>query len=102
MSIWPESSLQGSKLDTDLFAMAAFRYALGRSTYIVGHVAEMLENNASAISEKYRRLIVQEIQEADENGWLGGSLGSPYDLEVWRQLKKVFEATLKDERKEKQ
>jgi len=47
-----------------LIAICAFRYALGRMTYVVDHVADWLIANRELLSAHDRALIVNEIEEA--------------------------------------
>lgn len=67
--------------------LAAFRYALGRSTYIVSVIAEALLKANLANYEK--ELIITEINKAK------GKLGMDMDEKVWLQVKDVFERDLK-------
>ena len=49
----------------------AFRYALGRRTYIVGTVVEYLVKNWEWMTPKYQQLIHKEIDEAEKRDGLG-------------------------------
>lgn len=66
----------------DLIAAAAFRYALGRQSYMVGHVGSWLRRNKSLLTANTRDLIIREIYEArDRNG-----LGMDCDAKEWLDL----------------
>lgn len=59
-------------IKTDGFiAVAAFRYALGRSTYAVSHVIGWLRTNWPLLSQNDKDLIFREIMEAERRGTLG-------------------------------
>jgi len=59
--------------------LCAFRYALGRKTYMVGWVAETIEEHWGALSEKYHELIKREIKEAPD-------LGMDCDQKDWEHI----------------
>lgn len=69
-------------LPDDLIAIAAFRYALGRMTYIVEHVGDWLIANRSALSPGTRDLIRREVGVAESRG----ALGMVIDAQVWRRV----------------
>jgi len=75
----------------DLLYLAAFRYALGRSSYIVGTIADELIK--ADLSDETKKLIVREIKEADasENP-LGRrvGLGMSADRKEWLRVKEKF------------
>ncbi len=67
--------------------LAAFRYALGRSTYIVSIIAKaLLEAN---LSDEEKKLIIREIDETN------GKLGMDMDEKIWLEVKDTFERDLK-------
>lgn len=61
------------KIETDpIILMCAFRYALGRATYIVGWVADELIAHAGALRPQWRQDVVRDIRAAigaDTAGW---------------------------------
>ncbi|WP_215507634.1 hypothetical protein [Peptoniphilus sp. EMRHCC_23] len=59
--------------------IAAFRYALGRSTYIVDIIARILKDNSDELTEKSKDLIIKEIAECK-------NLGMDCDAKAWRGL----------------
>jgi len=59
--------MQVSKLnqeDLDTLTVCAFRYALGRRTYIVGDVARVTGQLRTKISPEIRDVIVRDLKEA--------------------------------------
>jgi hypothetical protein len=71
-----------------LIAIAAFRYALGRMTYMPEHVGNWLIKNRDALPEHDRKLIIREIDEAER---LHG-LGMECDVATWKRVRKAFAA----------
>ena len=59
-----------------------FRYALGRSTYVVADVVDLLERNWKAMDEYNRALIVREIGSAIDNGRAGMDI----DVILWNRV----------------
>lgn len=62
--------------------VCAFRYALGRRSYAVDEVAELLERYWVALSPKEKTLIHTEIRDAS----MQNKAGMQMDLERWHQL----------------
>lgn len=70
-------------VDLRIFIIAAFRYALGRSTYVVPTIASIIYKNRESLDDNTINLIIQEIEEAeDRNG-----LGMEIDATEWLGLK---------------
>ncbi|TDI96999.1 MAG: hypothetical protein E2O29_01830 [Deltaproteobacteria bacterium] len=70
----------------NLVYIAAFRYALGRSTYIVSAIAKaLLEAN---LSDDDKRFIIKEINDTN------GKLGMDMDEKIWLEVKATFERDL--------
>lgn len=71
-------------LDEHILFMA-FRYALGRMTYVVSEVADTLIKKWPEISPKYQELIHQEIKKAiaDKNA------GMDMDVQQWLKVLKM-------------
>lgn len=65
----------------DLMIMAAFRYCLGRQTYIASECAEWLEKIWPEITPSTQELIIKEIKEAINKGRI-----SDIDLHAWERL----------------
>lgn len=68
--------------------VCAFRYALGRKSYIVSTIADFLINNKEFLEKKDRELIIKEITEAEEVGRLGMEMDKEDWLKVREELKK--------------
>ncbi len=66
-----------------LIAICAFRYALGRRTYVVSHVAEWLIANADKLRKGDPDLIVREIDEYRQR-W---GLGDACDMHDWTRVR---------------
>lgn len=66
-------------VDTQLLYIAAFRYALGRRTYVVPVVAANIRNAIDLLTDNTKALIVREINECQH-------LGDECDAEIWHNL----------------
>ena len=66
-------------VDTQLLYIAAFRYALGRRTYVVPVVAANIRNAINLLTDNTKALIVREIKECQY-------LGDDCDAEIWLSL----------------
>lgn len=83
-----------------LMVMAAFRYCLGRMTYIVGVCNEWLRDIWPNLSEATQTVIFRDFIES----YLDDRLGSAYDAKswvdtftlVWGQLDRDTKKTIKD------
>ena len=75
----------GKMIADDLIAVAAFRYALGRKTYIVSHIARWLIANKDAL-RRDAPLYVREIDKALECS----ALGMDIDRAEWMRVREVF------------
>ena len=67
--------------------MCAFRYALGRRTYIVGHVVEQIIEHKEDLGENLRGLLVREIDEAIYDDMAGDTC----DVNDWKRLRSILE-----------
>ena len=74
-------ALRGQEFN--LLAFSAFRYALGRQTYIVRDTVELLARQRDHLTDSRRSLMVREIQEAVDAGRAGGR----GDARMWLRLK---------------
>ncbi len=63
----------------------AFRYALGRMTYVVGEVSDTIIRKWPEISPKYRKLIQSEICEAIDSERAGWEM----DVKAWERILKL-------------
>lgn len=67
------------KTDTQLLYIAAFRYALGRQTYIVPAIAGAIRESRNLLTDETARLMAREIVECRH-------LGMECDAAVWWDL----------------
>lgn len=66
-----------------IVVFAAFRYALGRSTYIVSDVADCIIRNAQVLPRQDRLQMIREIEEAISTGRAGASM----DASEWNNVR---------------
>jgi DNA-binding GntR family transcriptional regulator len=74
-------------VDEEIILSCAFRYALGRMTYVVSVVGEELIKKQHLLGENFKYRTVKEIDEADASG----SLGMDMDKEVWMKVRNLFD-----------
>lgn len=87
-------SPQLTQEDIDTLTVCAFRYALGRRTYIVGDVARITAQMRSKVSPEVRDIIVRDLKEAidrddyarDQGRTDDLPLGMDCDREEWVRL----------------
>lgn len=97
----PRGDSMGDKTTTgpfgrgDLMAIAAFRYCLGRATYIVSDCVEWLIEKWPVLNENARRVITRDLAdtfECDDRARRDGSeyrsLGHDCDRYEWERLRK--------------
>jgi len=70
----------------NLMVVAAFRYCLGRRTYIVGSCVEWLKCYWHEFDANSKIIIAREIKECLEKGWAGDEC----DVEDWESLLKFI------------
>lgn len=75
-------------LDQEIVLSCAFRYALGRMTYVVSSVCSELKNNYHALSENTKQRISKEIQEYQNEH---GLAGMDFDNDEWNKIKWLFD-----------
>lgn len=83
----------------DLMAIAAFRYCLGRQSYIVGDCAEWLQHQWTNIAPNARHVIERDLREAiarDDQSRQDRTdhhpLGMDMDRAVWLNVLAMIEA----------
>lgn len=76
--------------DFDLVVIAAFRYALGRRTYIVPAVCNFIKANNKHIPNRVKEIIISEITDAEYHKY-GMSLGDDIDAKEWLSLELFLE-----------
>lgn len=73
----------------DDLILCAFRYCLGRATYIVWDMCRYLEENWNSIHPEFQKIIIKEIIDAERRDCLGWE----QDKHEWlRLLELVLEA----------
>ena len=77
-------------LDEDITIGCAFRYALGRMTYVVDSVANEIERRVAEISTKTLARLVREIEEAVNTE----RAGMTCDVDRWLKCRDVILAQL--------
>ena len=82
----------------DLMAVAAFRYSLGRMTYIVSDCADWLCEQWPNIAENARKVIQRDLEEAfrrdDETRKEGSgykALGHDCDRAQWEKVRRMWQ-----------
>lgn len=65
--------------DTQLLYIAAFRYALGRQTYVVPAIAGAIRESRDLLTDDTARLMAREIVECND-------LGMECDADMWLDL----------------
>jgi len=69
-------------VNQDILLFCAFRYALGRRTYVVGTLVSILKANWDHMSPLRRGMFKKEIREAIDRDMCG----SKYDIEEWQRI----------------
>lgn len=77
-------------LDQDITIGCAFRYALGRMTYVVSSVCDEIERNVDSISLKTRKRFIQEIDEAIKEKHAGMQM----DIDRWQKCRQVIQQSI--------
>ncbi|MDD3039035.1 hypothetical protein [Bacteroides sp.] len=74
--------LDCNDVDQHIILFCAFRYALGRQTYVVSTIADAVVQSWYTMVPGQRRMFQKEVREAiDRDG-----AGSPMDVACWRQI----------------
>ena len=68
----------------------AFRYALGRQTYVVSDVSDTIIHQWDNLITKYQRLIQVEIKEAIADNRAGHQM----DIDSWSRILELKETTI--------
>ncbi len=79
--------VQSEASDFSLTILCAFRYALGRMTYVTDVVPEFIENNIDNILTKDINIMIIEI---DEHGQYERGLGMECDKHNWLRLREFL------------
>jgi len=79
-------------LNEQIVMFCAFRYALGRQTYVVPSVCQELQRLYFEFTEDRRAKYVEEIQEYQDE-W--GMAGDEVDNSWWNKIKWLFDSSRK-------
>lgn len=77
----------------DILLFCAFRYALGRQTYVVGTVADIIKANWDHMSQGRRDMFRKEIEEAIEKGYAGSV---NIDVPEWLSVIHMIDTEVKE------
>jgi len=69
--------------DEQLLVMMAFRYALGRKTYVVSNIVDLILDSWDEFSRQRQDQLKREILEHEE---LYGNLGHECDKKCWYKI----------------
>ena len=72
--------------DGDLILMCAYRYACGRSTYIVSTMVDTIINEWPNLPHNMKKQINKEIQQAIDHG----SAGMEMDKRQWQKILELW------------
>ena len=78
--------------DFSLIILCAFRYALGKATYIPGTVSEFIKDHVDDIETGDLKTMVKEITEH----YVINKLGHECDVEMWLRLHSFLTAELSE------
>lgn len=71
-----------SNRELNTLAICAFRYALGRKTYVTHEISQLLIDHIEDLDDHTKTLMRREILEAIEKGMAGMNC----DVECWERL----------------
>ena len=77
----------------DLIMLSAFRYALGRQSYIVKTVIDFIRDYWYIIAKPQLQIMIKEIEEAQRENRLGNK---DIDEPEWISLKNFLESKIND------
>jgi hypothetical protein len=69
-------------IDEDILMFCAFRYALGRRTYVVGSIVKILLDNWNTLSPTQQELYKKEIRAAI----MKDRAGMQMDIDEWNKI----------------
>lgn len=79
-------------VNEEIFTLCAFRYALGRMTYVVGSVVESIIRMKSQLTANACTVMIRDIDEAEQRN----ALGMNCDREDWLMLREVLKRRLEE------
>ena len=75
--------------DIEFIILGAFRYAMGRRSYIVSTTVDFIMNNIDLVPRGFRELMIDEIT-MGENGEFYYQLGDDCDKQQWLKLREFL------------
>lgn len=75
-------AFKGNKDDISMLLLSAERYALGRRTYIVEWVYDVIKANIGLLTNKDKQVMIRDIEQAI----LCGNTGDVCDEAYWKAL----------------
>lgn len=86
-----------TRTDFEILLISAFRYSLGRSSYVPSVLINIIENNKEQIREATLGLFIREIEERKRLGL--DSLGMSIDIELWLDLQERLMEYIENDKK---
>lgn len=77
-----EIQLNFNDVNQDILLFCAFRYALGRMTYVVGSIIDIFIANWDNMPKSRREMYKREIREAIRTN----NCGEKYDIKNWERI----------------
>lgn len=84
-----ESVEQKLSLDEEILLACAFRYCLGRRTYVVSSCVSELKKKYHLLGDHFKERTMKEIDEAD----FEENLGDSFDAREWRTIRNLMDMT---------
>ena len=81
-----------TKEELNILIYCATRYALGRSTYVVSTICDILINQRDNLHPKNKKIIKDEIEHAINHGRAGMKM----DEEEWKKVLNAFDENRHD------
>ena len=83
-------NFKGDIQDISMILVSAERYALGRQTYIVSWTCELIKKNLHLITEKDKKVMIEDIEKCE-------NFGNYIDKLCWLKLLEVLNKSLEEE-----
>jgi hypothetical protein len=81
--IYESIKLNFNDVNQDILLFCAFRYALGRQTYVVGSICEIMRANWNNMPKSRREMFKKEIREAIKENRAGHE---KIDVPEWQSI----------------
>jgi hypothetical protein len=80
-------------VNQDILLFCAFRYALGRQSYVVSTIADIIRANWDHMPQSRRNMFRKEIEEAVEKGYAGSV---NIDVPCWLSILHMIDTEVKE------